>query len=339
MDKIGFGIVGCGGIGPLHAEALEQVEDARLAAVCDIDTERAQKVAEKHDCRWYEDFEQLLADDEVQVVNICTPSGMHADMGIQAAQAGKHVLSEKPLDVRLDKADAVIAACAKAGVKLGCIFQNRFNPAARRIKRAIEEGKFGELVLGVADCIWYRAQSYYDSGEWRGTWALDRGCLCNQGVHFIDQLCWFMGDVKEVVSADTPTLQRNIESEDLGIALLRFENGARGVIQATTLAYPGVSGRVVVCGTTGSAAIDGGNLLMFRVEGEEEKEAPVSSAEPGRATTASDPLANLPTGHAAQMIDMIEAIRDDREPTVNGAEARRAIHALDLIYRAAGRPA
>jgi len=337
VDQVGFGIVGCGGIGPLHADALAEVEEARLVAACDIVPERAQKVAEKHDCRWYDSYERLLGDDQVEVVNICTPSGMHADMGIQAAKAGKHVLSEKPLDVRLDKADALIEACHQSRVKLACIFQNRFNAGARKIKRAIEEGRFGDLVLGVADCIWYRAQSYYDSGEWRGTWALDRGCLCNQGVHFIDQLCWFMGDVEQVSCADTPTLKRNIESEDLGIALLRFENGARGVIQATTLAYPGVSGRVVVCGTTGSAAIDGGNLLTFKVEGEEE--APVASAQQSGPTTASDPLANLPTGHAAQMIDMIEAIRDDREPTVNGREARRAIHVLDLIYRAAGRPA
>ena len=338
MDQVGFGIVGCGGIGPLHADALAEVEDGRLVAVCDVIPERAQKCAEKHNCRWYADYEQLLGDKEVQIVNICTPSGMHADMGIQAAKAGKHVLSEKPLDVRLDKADALIEACDKAGVRLGCIFQNRFNPAARKIKRAIDEGRFGQLVLGVADCIWYRAQSYYDSGEWRGTWALDRGCLCNQGVHFIDQLCWFMGDVKEVACADAPTLNRNIESEDLGVALLRFENGARGMIQATTLAYPGVSSRVVICGTQGSAAIDGGNLLMFKVEGEEE-ESPAASAHQSGPTTASDPLANLPSGHAAQMIDMIEAIREDREPTVNGPEARRAIHALDLIYRAAGRPA
>jgi UDP-N-acetyl-2-amino-2-deoxyglucuronate dehydrogenase len=338
VDKVGFGIVGCGGIGPLHADALAQVDDARLVAVCDVIPERAQKVAEKHGGRWYDDYRKLLDDREVMVVNVCTPSGMHGDMGVQAAQAGKHVLTEKPMDLRTDKVDALIAACAKAGVKLGCIFQNRFNPAARKIKSAIEQGRFGDLVLGVADCIWYRAQSYYDSGEWRGTWDLDRGCLSNQGVHFVDQLCWFMGDVEQVLCADCPTLKRDIESEDLGIALLRFANGARGVIQATTLAYPGVSSRVVVCGTTGSAAIDGANLLMFKVEGEEQAEAADGPTREG-PTTASDPLANLPTGHAAQMIDMIEAIRDNRDPTISGPEARRAIHALELIYRAAGRPA
>ncbi|HUT73488.1 MAG TPA: Gfo/Idh/MocA family oxidoreductase [Armatimonadota bacterium] len=329
-DRMRFGIVGCGTIGKHHAKAISTLAQAELAAVCDVQPERAQQLAQQFGCDADRDFDALLARDDIQAVSVCTPSGLHAEHGIAAAQAGKHVLSEKPLDIALDKIDRLIAVCEQQGVKLACIFQHRFDPDARRVKRAIEEGKFGQLLLCNTAVLWYRAQTYYDRDAWRGTWALDGGVLSNQAIHYLDQMLWLMGEVEEVTFAQIATRARRMEAEDIAQATVRFANGAWGAIQASTLTWPGATTRVEVYGTTGAAVLDADNLTFYQVEGEEKIEAA------GAAAAASlDPAVAQLTGHDAQIADFIAAVRENRDPYVTGREARRSVALLTDIYRQA----
>jgi predicted dehydrogenase len=273
----------------------------------------------------------MLARDDVQVVNVCTPSGLHAEHGIAAAEAGKHVITEKPIDIVLAKIDRLIEVCERKGVKLACIFQHRFNPGARRVKAALEQGKFGQPLLCATSVKWFRAQSYYDGDDWRGTWALDGGVLSNQAIHYIDQMVWLMGEVKEVTFAEIATRARRMEAEDIAQATVHFANGAWGFIQASTITWPGLATRIEVCGTTGAAVMEGDGLALYRVEGEEEK----IEGGGGTSAAAADPALGALTGHDAQIADFIAALREGRDPYVTGREARRAVALLTDIYRKA----
>jgi len=330
-DVVKFGIIGCGGIGGHHAKTIAALPGAKLVAVCDIRPERAKALAEKHGCDGYGDYAAMLARDDVQVVNVCTPSGLHADNALAAAEAGKHVITEKPIDVSLEKVDRLIDRCEKKGVKLACIFQHRFDPDARRVKRAIEEGKFGQLLFGNASVKWYRAQGYYDSDEWRGTWALDGGVLSNQAIHYLDQIVWFMGDVAEVTFAEIGTKARDMEAEDIGQATVRFSSGAWGSIQASTLTWPGLATRIEVCGTNGSAVLEGDRLAFFKAEGDEEQ----VEAQAASSVASADPAIGGLTGHDAQIADFMAALRENRDPAVTGREGRRSLALLTEIYRKA----
>ncbi len=334
MEKIGVGIVGCGAIGPTHARAVMEIEEAKLVAVCDAREERARRLAEQLGVEWYTDYEKMLEREDIQVVSICTPSGTHADMGILAAKAGKHIICEKPLDVTLEKCDALIRVAKENKVKLGGIFQHRFAEESRLVKRLVEEGNLGKIVLANVDMKWYRSQAYYDSDAWRGTWALDGGgCLMNQGVHFVDLLLWIMGPV-EWVRAETTTLTHNIEVEDTAVAILKFKNGALGAIEATTSAYPGVYARISVGGYKGSVVWEDDKITFLKIEGKEE-EAKVEK--PAIAWGASDPMA-IPAGlHTRNIYDIIRAIIEDREPLITGEEARKAVELILAIYKSAQR--
>jgi len=330
-DAVRFGLIGCGGIGKHHAKTIAALPDAVLVAVCDIRPERAQALAEQHGCAAYADYPAMLARDDVQVVNVCTPSGLHAEHGLAAAEAGKHVITEKPIDVVLEKVDRLIEACERSGRKLACIFQHRFDHAARRVKRALEEEKFGRLLFANASVKWFRAQSYYDSDQWRGTWKLDGGVLSNQAIHYLDQILWLMGDVEEITFAQIVTAARQMEAEDIAQATLRFKNGAWGSIQASTITWPGLPTRIEICGTSGAAVLEGDRLAFYRVEGEEEQ---IEAA--GQASVASaDPAIAALSGHDAQIADFIAALREDRDPFVTGREARRSLALLTDIYRKA----
>jgi predicted dehydrogenase len=252
-----------------------------------------------------------------------------------AARAGKHVLSEKPLDVYVEKVDELIDTCKACGVQLGGIFQNRFPAAAQQLKKAIEEGYLGEIVYTNASCLWFRLQSYYDSGDWRGTWALDGGVLSNQGIHTIDRLLWLTGMQPEVVSAYCPTLQREMEAEDLGVALLKYPNGAAGIIEGTTLANPGLSISVTICGTKGTAVIKDNDVTFFQAEGAPEGLVDVKSEGSAFAGAAADPAALWGGGHAVNINEFAHAILEGREPKINGQEGRKAVQLLNDIYKAA----
>jgi UDP-N-acetyl-2-amino-2-deoxyglucuronate dehydrogenase len=328
------GLVGYGVIGAFHADLWANVAGGKVVAVCDTHPERAQEAAQKYDAEAYTDYSEMLDKADLDAVDICTPSGRHAEHGIAAASRGLHVLSEKPLDIDLQKVDRLIQTAEENKVKLACIFQYRMSPDARRAKQLVDEGKLGRLLSCSAYVKWWRDQSYYDSGDWRGTWALDGGVLCNQAVHSVDQMCYFCGPVASAEFAHIATVARKIEVEDFAMVVVSFENGAKGIIEATTCAYPGMATRTELVGTNGTASFDGPNVVSFNVIGEEID----LSSETEKADGRDDAKAITLTGHAFQLQDFVDAIREDREPVVTGRDARLAVDALTKIYRKAGAP-
>lgn len=340
MNPLRFGVVGCGGISGTHGNALQKLEAeglAKLVAATDVDPTRTEKFAAKYGCAVCGSLEELLGRSDVDAVTLCTPSGLHGPMATQAAKAGKHVLSEKPLDVWIDAVDEAIAAAKEAGVTYGGIFQERFNADVLKVKRAIEAGAFGEIVLACAETKWYRSQDYYNSGEWRGTWELDAGVFSNQGIHSLDKVQWLAGEVVEVLSATlTPGFHRAIEGETLGVATVRYANGALGTIAMTTLSYNGFPERVDISGTRGSAMLVGDHLAHFKtMDAFEEEGTTAGNATEDTADKANDPSAVGTEGHVSNIRDFILAVRDGREPLVSATEARRAVNLLNMIYRAA----
>jgi len=345
--KIGFAIVGCGVIAPMHEKAIRAQPDAELIAVMDIDPEIAKQRGAEFGVPFYTDLDALFARDDVQVVDVCVPSGLHAEIGVKAALAGKHVICEKPIDITLAAADRLTAACKEAGVKLQVISQHRFSNAMQQLKEAVDAGKFGRLVMGNASIFWYRAQSYYDSGGWRGTWELDGGgALMNQGVHWVDQLRWIMGPVKSVSAKMGMLAHERIEVEDAVVAVIEFENGAIGSIIGTTDAYPGYTTRLEIVGTEGSAIIEDGNIRAWNLKSEggevgaygrakSEKEAEAAKATNTQGGGAGDPAAIGWGGHAYQVRDMMNAIREDHETANPGTEARNPLELILGVYQSA----
>lgn len=330
MQKLGFGIIGCGGISSAHAEAIASLEQAKLIAVADPVESKAHQLAEKYGVPYYLDYHELLQLPEVKIVNICTPSGLHAQVGIDAARAGKHIIVEKPIDTTLKKADQFIQVCRENKVKLTVIFQNRFNANLRKLKETIKEGKMGKLILGGAYVPWYRTQEYYNETNWRGTIALDGGAsLINQSIHTIDLLVWMMGEVQSLF-AYTGQFAHQIEGEDLGVAILRFRNGALGIIAGSTDIYPGFPERLEVYGENGSVIVEGGNVKTWEFK----STVPIPQEEKIAISGAADHQKMQP-GHQAQIADMIAAINEGRPPFVTGEEGRRALEVIRAIYRSA----
>jgi predicted dehydrogenase len=331
-DSIGWGVIGCGNIGPWHAEAVSLASGAELVAICDLIPERAQALADRFGVKdVYTSIDEMLKQESVQAVSICTPSGMHAEHGIQAACAGKHILSEKPMDIELAKIDALIAAAAENDVKLAGVFQRRTYEASQQVREAVQTGKLGKLVLG--DCYqkYFRSHEYYASGAWRATWDLDGGgALMNQGVHGIDLLLYIMGNVKRL-SAYARRIVRNIAVEDTAVAILEFVNGAVGVIEGTTSVTPGYNCKIEVSGDDGTIVLDESTITHWDVPGVEK---PASSSDETAAGTAADPLAGLAVaGHVRHVEDLVDAIKNDREPAIGGKEARRAVEVIKAIYK------
>ncbi len=329
--KIGFAIVGCGVIAPTHAEAIKNVDMAELVACCDIVPEKAKAFSEKYGgIPWYTDYEEMFdKQEDIQAVCVCTPSGLHAPVAIAAAQAGKHILCEKPLDITLQKIDEMIKVAEEYGVKLAGVFQNRTRPSSKKVREAVRTGKLGKLVLG--DCYqkYFRSHEYYASGDWRATWELDGGgALMNQGVHGIDLLLWIMGNAKRV-NAQCRTLARNIYVEDTAVAIIEFENRALGTIEGTTSVTPGYGMRLEISGDQGTIKWENGKIIAWDIPGEEDQ----AEAESGGRGTAADPTAGLTaTGHTQHVKDLCEAIIEDREPEIPGREARKAVELIKAIY-------
>ncbi len=344
MTPLRFGIVGCGIISGTHGDALAKLKEEGLAefvATTDVAPERAQAFAARYGGEAVESFEALLARPDIDAVTLCTPSGLHGRMTVQAARAGKHVLSEKPLDVWIDAVDEAIAAAKEAGIVYGGVLQERFSPAARQVKRAVDAGAFGDIVLACAETKWYRSQGYYDTGAWRGTWALDAGVFSNQGIHSLDKVQWLAGPVAEVLSATlTPGFGRDIESETLGVVTVRFENGALGTLTMTTLAFDGFPERVDVSGTKGCAMLVGDHLAHFKTQEpfeEDHPPAPNSGGEKASPSgnTSSDPAALPVDGHLGNVRDFVLAVHEGREPLVSAPSARHAVKLLNMIYEKA----
>ena len=333
MEKMRFGIIGCGVISSWHARAITALDEAELVAVCDIIPERAEKLSAEFGGKVYTDYHEMLASPDVVTVCICTPSGMHADMAIAAARAGKHVMTEKPIDINLAKIDQMIAECRNCGVKLGVIFQRRTTPMWYRIKAAIDKGLLGKMVLGDAYLKYYRSQEYYDSGDWRGTKALDGGgALMNQGVHMVDILQWIMGPV-ESIFAHADHLVRDIEVEDTTVAVLKFANGAFGVLEGTT-SVVGMDHRLELHGDKGTITVDRETIEKWEVP-EEKTSVDDMELEITIGSAATDPTAIGIEGHQAQILDLIHAICEDRDPMVTGEEARKAVEIILSVYQSA----
>ncbi|WP_300608622.1 Gfo/Idh/MocA family oxidoreductase, partial [Trebonia sp.] len=228
----GFGIIGTGTIAAIHADAIAMLPGTRLSAVTDVADGVARTFAAARGCAAEPSLDALLSRRDVDVVCVCVPSGLHAQVGVRAAKAGKHLVVEKPVDVSLDAADRLLAAAREAGVALTVMSQHRFDPGVAELKRLIDDGALGTLVFGEASTKWYRTQAYYDSARWRGTRAMDGGSLLNQGIHYVDLLRWCMGPPAEVTAACTTQAHR-IEVEDTALAIVRFASGAVGTITAT----------------------------------------------------------------------------------------------------------
>lgn len=335
--KTGFAILGSGMIAEYHAQAIAANHEngAQLVAMGYYDRQRFTEIESRFGVPCQLENE-LLSNPQVDVICICTPSGQHAGQTIAAAQAGKHVLVEKPMATRLEDANAMIAACDQNHVTLGVVFPSRTKPLFQRVHDAIQFGELGELTLGLVDLPYYRSQAYYDQAAWRGTWALDGGgVLMNQGIHQVDLLAWFMGD-PVAVTAHALTLQREIEVEDTLCASLRFANGALAAINATVTAAPGFPPRMEIYGTRGGVQIEGDTVMRWWSEGAPPKEVSIA-APPSLAGAGADPRGISTAGHIAIVSDFIQALHENRPPLINGSEGRRSLAIVMSIYQAAGR--
>ena len=355
--SFGFGIVGCGVIAPTHVRAVSALPNAHLVGVTDVVADKAAKLAADpkaveaaggDEVKVYPDLAALLADPAVDVVSVCVPSGLHAEVGVEAAKAGKHLVVEKPIDVTLEAADRLVAAAEAAGVTLTVISQHRFDPGHKRLKELLDAGTLGRPVLGEAIVKWYRSQAYYDSGAWRGTWALDGGgSVMNQGVHYVDLIRWLMGPVASIDAIAATQAHEGIEVEDVALATVRFESGAVGLIEATTAAFPGFAARIEVSGTGGTVIVTDGvitteELLAERGDvgaygaGKADREAKATEG-----AAAADPAALSQSGHVAQIGDFLEAVEQGRAPLMTGPEGRATLALVRALYDSArsGTPA
>ena len=336
---IGFGIIGCGMIANFHSKAISDLRGTRLVACYDMIPPAAQRLANETGCEAYSDLKKILDNPNVDIVTICSPSGAHMEPAIAAAKAGKHVIVEKPLEITLKRCDRILEACDKAGVQVATIFPSRFHESSQLVKKAIDAGRFGRLTMGDAYVKWYRTQAYYDSGAWRGTWKLDGGgALMNQAIHSVDLLSWLMGPVEEI-SANFATLAHTrIEVEDVATATLRFANGALGVLEATTAAYPGALKKIEIHGSAGSAGILEEDICTWEFAKPRKSDAALLERMTGKTETgggAADPTAIGHHGHTLLFKDFLAALKKKRSPLVGGEEGRRSVEIILALYKAA----
>jgi UDP-N-acetyl-2-amino-2-deoxyglucuronate dehydrogenase len=334
MIPIGFGIIGSGNIARLQAQALQTIPGVRFEGFCGKTPERAASLANEFGVNWETQLDRFLNAPQIQAVSICTPSGTHADIGIQAARAGKHVLVEKPVDVTREKAVALIQACRTARVRLGVIFQSRFLPAVKFLKKNLDAGRLGHILAAEASVKWYRSPEYFLAASWRGTLSLDGGgALINQAIHTIDLLQYLAGPVSSVFGIAKRQIHA-IEAEDTAAALVQFEEGALGVIQGTTSIYPGFSRRVEIHGENGSAILDGNDLTCWKLKAGGDQDSELEALR-GKDTSdgSSNPMTLEITGHQHQIEDFLAAIHEDRDPVVSGEEGLKALEIVLAIYR------
>ncbi|OGF51134.1 MAG: hypothetical protein A2231_00710 [Candidatus Firestonebacteria bacterium RIFOXYA2_FULL_40_8] len=330
MKKLGFAIVGCGNILSSHGDGVLGTPEAELICVVDTDEPKAKAAAEKYKTKYYTSIKDMLKDPAVDVVTIALPSGLHMNAAIEAMESGKHVISEKPLEITLEKIDKMIAVSKKTKKYLAGIFQSRFMDSSLSIRKAIQDGQLGKMVLGDAYQKWYRSAEYYKSAGWRATWELDGGgALMNQAIHAIDLLMFFMGEV-ESVTAYAETLVHKIPVEDTAVAILRFKSGALGTIEGTTSVCPGEERRLEVHGTKGTVILTGMEKILWKLEGQPVKEEG-NKTEGGVA----DPKAITKKGHTAQFNAFTKAILAGEVPPVTAEESRKSVELILAIYKSA----
>ncbi|GEC91582.1 Gfo/Idh/MocA family protein [Brevibacillus brevis] len=334
---IHFAIVGCGHISKKHIEAIENVENAKLVTVCDTSVERLQETCEKYQVNGYKDLGEMLDNQpEIDVVCICVPSGLHAKLAIQAANAKKHLIVEKPIALTIQDAETIVQACKDNGVKLSVVHPNRFRPAIMALKKAMTTGQFGKISHANATLRWNRNQAYYDQAAWRGTKEMDGGVLMNQAIHNLDLLLWLMGPVEEVQGYSATRL-RNIEAEDVAAATVRFQNGALGIIEAAATIFPkNFEESLSIFGESGTAVVSGTTANWIKHW--EFESLPKQHAEALIQEVEHDPYGT--PGQEEIIRDMVDAIRSDRDPVVSGVDGLEALKLVLAIYKSAelGKP-
>ena len=332
-DFLRIGLIGCGAMGQLHLDLWRKIEGVAVVAISDAMPGRAVQIAKQEGARGYDSLEAMLEAGGLDAVDICTPSGLHSGQGLLAARNGLHILCEKPLDVSLKQADIMLDECLRNNVRLGCVFQRRGFRGAQQVARMVQEGRMGRIISCSAAIKWWRDPEYYKSGGWRGTLALDGGVLSNQAIHALDHLCWLAGRVVEVEYACLSTLCHEMEAEDNALAVLRFESGARGVLEATTCCSPDLCSRLEIYGENGSALFDDAQLVRLGFNGRDCMDEIEQDMEciGGR----SDPMALNSRGHEVIFRDFVDAIKTGRAPLVDASQARMSLEALDMIYKKA----
>lgn len=324
-------LVGCGRISANHFEAIAKVEGLELSAVCDGVESRARSAGEQWQVPWFTSYEKMLAEADCDAVAIATPSGLHPAHGILAAKAGKHVISEKPMAITLASADALVKACDDAGVHLFVVKQNRLNATVQLVKRALDKGRFGRLFLANTTVHWTRPQSYYDQAPWRGTWEFDGGAFMNQASHYVDLMQWLVGPVESVI-AKTATMARKIEAEDTGAAVLKFRNGALGVIEVTMLTYPkNLEGSFTLIGEKGTVKV--GGTAVNKIEHWSFADADPDDAEVERVNT--EPPSVYGFGHEPYYRNVLRVIRGEAVPDTDGRGGRKSLELILGIYESA----
>jgi len=342
ITKVGYGIIGAGNIAGLHAESISSLDNAYLVGVYDKIPAAAERLAAKYNCKAYTNFDAFLADKTIHAVTIATPSGLHGTMAIPAAKAGKHILCEKPLDITLEKADAIIKACDENNVYLSPVFQNRFTHPVCLVKDAMRRGRFGRMVLASAQVRWYREPVYYSASDWRGTWDMDGGgALMNQSIHAIDLLLYINGAPEEVF-AFSDTLTHSIEVEDTLCAAIRYRNGSYGTIEVSTSCAPGFPKRIEFSGSGGTVAFEEDKITRWEFANSLPEDEGIISEISGKINAAGgrSPMNISNAPHSLQLHDLAEAIIHHREPQLTGREGRRAIELICGIYESArtGKP-
>jgi predicted dehydrogenase len=333
-NRLGIGIVGAGVIGKIHANALKSIEQARVVAIAEPREGAGRSLADSAGARWYPAYEEMLAEPDVDVVVIATPSGMHPDQAVLAARAGKHIITEKPMAITRDGLDRMIAEVDAHGVEMAVVFQNRFSPDMVKLKRAVEAGVLGTPVLGGAQVHWHRTQAYYEeNGGWRGTWELDGGgSLMNQSIHTIDLLQWIMGGVA-AVSANFATLNHDIETEDTASASVVFRSGALGTIQGTTSAGKDWPVKVEIVGTGGKAVIEAGQLTQW--DGDSPLTDDLLTATDRDFVAGWQPDEPFGVSHERQLRQIVTSLLEGETPPVPAREARKAVEIILAIYESA----
>lgn len=322
---------GCGRISKNHFEAIAKIDGLELAAVSDTDPERAARAGAEWRVPHFTSYETMLAETKADVAAIATPSGLHPAQGIAAARAGLHVITEKPMAISLTGADELVKACDTAGVRLFVVKQNRLNPPVQLLKRAVDRGRFGRIYMASCTVHWARPQEYYDQASWRGTWEFDGGAFMNQASHYVDLIQWLMGPVESVM-AKTATLARRIETEDSGIAILKFRSGALGVIQVTMLAYPrNLEGSLTVLGETGSAKIGGtavNKIEHWQFADYDDDDKLVEAVE-------ATPPNVYGLGHEGYYRNVLSVLRGEAKPDTDGRAGRKSLELILGIYESA----
>jgi len=331
-DRPRIGLVGCGIISEIQAAAIQRTENASLVSVHSRSQENAKRVGEKYHVSWFTDYDEFLSDDNLDIVSVCTPSGSHLDYGAKAARAGKHVVVEKPIEVTLDNARQLIDICHGEGVRLAVIYQSRFIPAIRQMKRRIENGELGEIFSASAYVKWFRSQAYYDSADWRGTFDLDGGgVLINQAIHTIDLLQWIAGDIHSVCSQIDTLTHKNIEGEDNAVAAVRFKSGAIGIIEGSTSVQPSMPRKLEIHGDKGTAILTGDDArFSFAEDANRENDFLITDIPSGAMYQGYylEP-------HQFQFEAIANAILSDEQPPVSGEEALKSLAIISAMYESA----